>query len=196
MKKIDRNNILLCVGAVCILLALALAGYNALRQQRGAQQVQQGAAALARALPTEPQTPELYRLEPELPMPTLELDGQHYLGLLELPTLGLELPVLADCSDTLLEYGPCRYAGSAYSGGLVVAGHNYRAVFGPLKQLEPGAPVQFTDTDGHVFHYTVAALEELPGTAVEKMQSGDCPLTLFTCTYGGQNRLTVRCSAA
>lgn len=27
------------------------------------------------------------------------------------------------------------------------------------------------------------------------MTSGDYPLTLFTCTYGGKSRITVRCDA-
>ena len=38
-----------------------------------------------------------------------------------------------------------------------------------------------------------AFLEILQPTAVEEMTSGDYDLTLFTCTYGGATRFTVRC---
>ena len=31
---------------------------------------------------------------------------------------------------------------------------------------------------------------------VEGMLSGDWPLSLYTCTFGGQSRLTVRCDYA
>lgn len=49
------------------------------------------------------------------------------------------------------------------------------------------------DADGICYQYEVAGLEELGGTAVEEMQAGDWELTLFTCTYGGRTRVTVRC---
>ena len=36
-------------------------------------------------------------------------------------------------------------------------------------------------------------IERLRPTAVKEMTSGDWDLTLFTCTVGGQSRVTVRC---
>ena len=33
----------------------------------------------------------------------------------------------------------------------------------------------------------------LPETAVEEMRAGEWDLTLFTCTYDGRARVTVRC---
>ena len=51
----------------------------------------------------------------------------------------------------------------------------------------------FTDVDGNIFRYTVADLEQLEGTDVKEMEAGDWDLTLFTCTLGGQYRVTVRC---
>lgn len=41
--------------------------------------------------------------------------------------------------------------------------------------------------------YKVAEFEELLPTDVEKMESSGYDLTLFTCTYGGRYRVTVRC---
>ena len=49
--------------------------------------------------------------------------------------------------------------------------------------------------DDNRFAYQVTDREELPGTAVEDMSAGNWDLTLFTCTYGGQNRITIRCEA-
>ena len=39
----------------------------------------------------------------------------------------------------------------------------------------------------------VYGLETLPETAVEEMRAGEWDLTLFTCTYDGRARVTVRC---
>ena len=39
----------------------------------------------------------------------------------------------------------------------------------------------------------VAGIEILKPEEVDDMTSGQWPLTLFTCTYGGASRVTVRC---
>ena len=51
----------------------------------------------------------------------------------------------------------------------------------------------FTDADGNVHCYAVAAVDVLDPTAVEEMTAGEFDLTLFTCTYGGKSRVTVFC---
>ena len=49
-------------------------------------------------------------------------------------------------------------------------------------------------TLGTVFRYKVDSLETLSPYAISDMTSGGWPLTLFTCTVGGQSRLAIRCS--
>ena len=41
--------------------------------------------------------------------------------------------------------------------------------------------------------YEVVALDVLVPAAVEEMIAGEYDMTLFTCTYGGKSRVTVRC---
>lgn len=142
-----------------------------------------------------PETP-LYERYPELEMPTAQIDSDRYIGLLSIPSLGLELPIMTDWSEQKLKLTPCRYAGSVYTDDLVIAGHNYRSHFGKLVNLTTGDEITFTDVDGHVFSYAVSARETLTPTAVEEMTSGDWDLTLFTCTFGGSYRTTIRCERA
>ena len=139
-----------------------------------------------------PQAP-LYERYPEMEMPTAEIDSDRYIGLLNIPSLGLELPIMTDWSEQKLKLTPCRYAGSVYTDDLVIAGHNYRSHFGKLVNLTEGDEITFTDVDGNLFFYEVAARETLMPTAVEEMTSGDWDLTLFTCTFSGSNRTTLRC---
>ena len=47
--------------------------------------------------------------------------------------------------------------------------------------------------DGVTITYKVVAKDILDPTAVEEMTEGTYDLTLFTCTYGGQSRVTVFC---
>ncbi len=134
-----------------------------------------------------------YTLNPEMEMPEEEIDGQQYIGVLRIPVLSLELPVISEWSYPRLKIAPCRYAGSVYLNNMVIAAHNYRSHFMYLKNLSHGDEVTFTDMDGNVFRYEVAELETLSPFAIEEMTGGDWDLTLFTCTVGGQFRMTVRC---
>lgn len=61
-----------------------------------------------------------------------------------------------------LRKGPCRYAGSAYTNNLVIAGHNYRQHFGPIRNLSYGDVVRLVDMDGNVFRYEVVDMETIP----------------------------------
>lgn len=138
-------------------------------------------------------TPTFIR-HPDMEMPTTKIDGRYYIGLLEVPDKNLKLPIMSDWSEQNLKISPCRYDGSAYAGDLVIAGHNYYRHFSPVKRLEVGAEVRFTDVDGNVFIYEVTALETLDGSDTEGMLVGDWALTLFTCTTGGRSRVAVRCA--
>lgn len=134
-----------------------------------------------------------YVLNPYMDMPVREIDRQEYIGVLSVPSLGLDLPVLSEWSYPKLKIAPCRYHGSAYTHDLIIAGHNYRKHFSPIKSLEPGERIVFTDVEGNQFFYQVDTVEILRKTAVEEMEAGEWDLTLFTCTYGGQTRFTLRC---
>lgn len=143
-------------------------------------------------IPEEVEIPD-YQLDPQREMAVKIVNGKPYIGVLAVPTLGLELPVIQEWSYPNLRVAPCRYVGSVYSDDLVIAAHNYISHFGNLKRLQPGETITFTDMEGNIFHYEVAVLETLEPTAVEEMTSGNWDLSLFTCTVGGKLRVTVRC---
>ncbi len=134
-----------------------------------------------------------YVLDPSMKMPVLELDGINYIGIVELPTLGVTLPIIENLNESNLRSSPCRYVGSVYRSDLVIAGHNYRSHFGSLGSLSYGDIVQFTDMDGNIFVYKVIEIETLDAYANDAMVSGKCDLTLFTCNFSGKKRVTVRC---
>ncbi|MGN1450587.1 MAG: sortase [Eubacteriales bacterium] len=200
-------------GLLLIAAALCLTGYNIRDGKRAAKasgEVLEKLAAVSETTAAEsteadetkdePQyqetRPPLYVIEPEMEMPTVNVDGEEYSAVLSIPSIGLELPVNADWSYEALKNSPCRYAGSAYTKDLVIAAHNYPGHFANLKSLSPGDEVILTDMAGNVFRYAVAAKETLPPGAVEEMIGGKWALSLFTCTVGGQFRVVVRCDAA
>ena len=137
-----------------------------------------------------------YERYPEMEMPTVEIDGENYVGFLEIPQLNLSLPIMGgEWSERKLKKAPCLYDGSVYLDNMVIAGHNYRSHFSGLKNLKEGTEIYFIDADGNVFSYTLAWTEVIGEYDIHEMLSTDeeWDLTLFTCTYGGRDRYTLRC---
>ena len=193
------GTICMVLGTALVLAALSLFLWNRQEDRQAGTavrtllpQVKEQIAAPDPAPQTEPTYPDPY----DPAMTEVEIDGYAYVGYLSVPALELELPVMSEWDYTRLKIAPCRYAGSTKTDDLVIAGHNYTEHFGTLSKLAPGDAVYFTDMDGVLSAYEVAAVDVLAPTDVEEMTAGDYDLTLFTCTYGGQNRVTVRCERA
>ena len=206
-SKTRLGNVLLAAGALFLAAALLLTGNNLVEtyqagqtSERLSQEVSsrieshsQDADSLSQAaLVGEEETPEYLR-NPEMEMPVEEIGGNGYIGLLEIPALGLSLPVMSKWSYPNLKLAPCRYSGSAYTGNFTIAGHNYSTHFGPIGGLNAGDSITFTDMQGNRFAYEVQVVETLEATAVEDMVSEEWDLTLFTCDLSGESRITVRC---
>lgn len=196
-------------GLLLIAAGLILWGHNQLQsQQAGAaaagaalrleQTVQTRALELEREYPELPAivSPQAYEeaLQPE--MPVAAIDGVDYIGLLTIPALELELPIISLWDEANGLLAPCRYSGSVYGTDFVICGHNYQSHFGRLRQLSLGDQIRFTDVDGNEFLYQVASVETLAPADVEEMTVSGWDLTLFTCTTGAQSRLALRCSRA
>ncbi len=193
-----RGTGLIRLGLLLLAAALLLTAYNLGDGWRAAWAAHQAASRLealtpdAVVHPGELEIPD-YVLNPEMEMPVQEIDGVDYIGTLRISALDLELPVISQWSYPRLKKAPCRYQGSAYKDDFIIAGHNYRTHFGPLKKLLPGDVVCFTDVAGNAFYYEVIELETLAPEDLEEMEAGHWDLTLFTCTVGGASRVTVRC---
>lgn len=196
MKRL--GTLLMALGVLCIAAAAVLLVGNQQEDRHAGIQSASIASQLQAYHPTAPSDPEA-QIPSTLPDPynpsmtEVEIDGHAYIGYLELPGWESALPVMSSWDYAKLRIAPCRYHGSTKTDDLVIMAHNYIRHFGPLDKLEPGAVISFTDMDGVTIRYEVVALEILYPTATEDMTSGQYDLTLFTCTYGGRSRVTLRC---
>lgn len=183
-------------GMLLIAAALCLAEYNLYESYRAGNSSVETAKRLEKEISEDvPESEEIsdYEQYPEMEMPVKTIDGRDYIGILQIPVLNLELPVISNWNYSDLKTAPCRYSGSVYLNNLVIAAHNYSSHFGRLKNLCEGDLVIFEDVEGNTFTYTAAGKEVLNSTDVEEMESGEWDLTLFTCTLDGKMRTTIRC---
>ena len=218
MRNEEKNSrkqeglLLITIGLLLIAAALFLVSYNLYDELRAEQSARQAVTQLDAYLPAEaaPEAPSDsardreplvsdertvipdYVLSPNMEMPVETINGIDFIGVLRIPALELELPIISEWNYPNLKTAPCRYSGSAYLNNLIICGHNYTSHFGTLKNLWEGDIATFTDMDGNVFTYKMVERETLNPTDIEGMESGNWDLTLFTCTVGGQSRVTIR----
>lgn len=210
MNKKKQGLCWIMFGTMLLLAALFLVLYNLRTDRQGKVASEQILTVLKEQLPEPDEKPVLpdftedlfaqYETESDvIPEETLiEIDGRYYLGYITIPSLNIELPVLNAWSYPNLKLSPCRYQGSVYTGDLILAAHNYRSHFGRIQELNSGELIIFTDGDGVQHRYQVLQSEMLDGRDISAMEFGSADswdLTLFTCTIGGQSRVTVRAIA-
>ena len=140
---------------------------------------------------TENVTEQIQPINPE--MTVRNIDGHEYIGYIEIPTLDLSLPIMADWSEEKLLLAPCRHFGSTKTDDLVIAGHNYRRHFARFTELEVDDSIFFTDMDGETIEYMIGEIGLLKPDAVWQVLDSKYDLILYTCDYTGGHRIAVFC---
>lgn len=180
------------LGVLLILGAQGLFWYNRYEAKCAAAAAEKSLDTIQQHISAQGQNDEAWG---SAEMPVVTIDGYDYIGYVSVPVLDLTLPVMAQWDYTRLRIAPCRQFGAVGTKDLVIAGHNYTEHFGGLHTLSPGDPVQFTDMNGRTYRYRVENVATISPYDVDVVQSGLWDLVLYTCTYGGQQRVCVGCVA-
>lgn len=199
------GNILIILGLLLIAASIGLTVYNLWDAERAAQESNAIADILIKEIGDDfvDGITVLPYTDANTPMPTKMIDGYEYIGILEIPSESLTLPVMSKWDYDRLKIAPCRFTGSYYSNDLVICGHNYSKHFSPIKWMDIGEDIYFINVEGLTIHYIVVNRETLQPTDVDLMVDNknnnkestmDWDMTLFTCNIGGQTRCAVRCS--
>lgn len=201
MKKNRLGKFLVILGAVLLLASLSLVlwnNYESLRAENAAN------AVLSKLLDKMPETVKSsdaeaqkideYVSEDESYVPTIEVDGNLYIGVVYIPSIETELPVMKDLTYKNLSIAPCRYYGSIQHENLIIAAHNYATFFDRIQELNPGDEIIFVTADGISYEYEVIQSELIDGgnSYIMRDNQDNWDLTLFTCTWSGYSRVTVR----
>lgn len=187
-KSLMLSNALMGIGMAALFAAIGITGFAYKQEQEAAKQADYILAEYEKRY-----FDEAYEKVSVNGTIGIEIEGELYGGILSIPKLGSVLPVDMELSKEQLRNTPCRYKGSVQEDSMIIAAHNYARHFGNLSLLEAGDEVYFVDAQGKQHEYLVSESEILDAYDVQEMEEGDWDLTLFTCTYGGQSRVTVRC---
>ena len=128
-------------------------------------------------------------------------DGTIYytIGVINIPSINVNYPILSTYTDELLKIAPCRFHGPNPNevGNLCIAGHNYKnsKYFSKVPNLQLGDKIEITDLSGRMLTYTVydkfiVNPDELECTS--QLTNGNKEITLITCTNDNKQRHIIK----
>ena len=189
--KLSFRSICLIVGIVLILLSMSLLIFWQSRIKRNAEALSVYVQTLEELIP-EVQSAVV---EPRVnnAMPSLNVYGNNFIAILELPANDASLPVGASWSD--MDAYPCLYTGSAYDGSLIVGTSNQKGQFDFVKEISVGNAVYVTDMTGNQFSYKVTDIQYCDHADNQTLSSESDDLTIFVKNIYAFEYIIIRCSA-
>jgi len=192
MKKKHRLLPVLGIGG-CLLILAALLASHLLTQWANRTNVSV-VAQLERSLPEKSSgSPEDYS---DATMPIRQIGGEDYVCLLEVPSMGITLPVSERWRfDTLLVH-PARFWGSVYDGSCILGGSSRKGQFDFCARLEMDDEIRITDMQGACFTFRIARIDRSKSVAFDVLADEKYPLTLFVRDQYDFGYILVRCDWA
>ena len=127
--------------------------------------------------------------------------GQEYhtVAIVNIPSIGVNYPVLNTTTDELLKISPCYFWGPKPNqiGNYCIVGHNYRnsKFFSKVPTLENGAIIEVTDLSGKTLKYAVYdkyLVDPSDVSCTSQRNNGKREITLITCTNDSAQRVIVK----
>ncbi len=127
----------------------------------------------------------------------IEFEGFKVIGLIKIPAIDLEYPILEQTTDEAMKVSISKYWGGDINsyGNVSLAGHNNKitlTMFGKNKNLKNGDSIFLTDLTGTTIEYKIYDTFITDPDDVSILRTTDKSVrevTLITCTNGRANRL-------
>lgn len=128
-----------------------------------------------------------------------EIDGHKVVGIIKIPSIDIEYPILDETNATTLNLSITKFWGNEINeiGNVTLAGHNNLngTMFGKIKKLKVGDKIELTDVQNITLEYEVYKtyiIDPNDISCIKTDQDNTRELTLITCSNGRKNRLIVK----
>lgn len=191
MKK-RKPSFLLILGVALISISIIMILVVQIAMDMGAKHSREIASQIGEMLPER--TVGMPGTYPAADMPALEIDGRDYVALIEIPSLGVKLPVADGWNSYKLFLSPTRFLGSAYDSTLIIGGVDDDRQFGFCDEVAYGTVIVVTDMTGTEFTYEVTGIGRADHAEPLWLADEDTDLTLFCRSRSSMEYIAVRCS--
>ena len=124
------------------------------------------------------------------------------IGQIDIPSINVSYPILANWSDALLKVSPCKFYGPNpnEAGNLCIIGHNYlnSKFFSKVPTLQSGDQILITDLSGKTVTYQVFnkfTVEPTDTSCTDQNTNGKKEITVITCSENMKERVIVQAMA-
>lgn len=128
-----------------------------------------------------------------------ELKGYKIVGIIKIPKIDLEYPILEKTTVESLNVSITKFWGNEINeiGNVTLAGHNNFSgvMFGRIKKLVIGDIIELTDTQNVTLQYEVFETKIIDPNDIScilPIEEGRREITLITCENGKANRFIVK----
>lgn len=128
-----------------------------------------------------------------------EIEGYKVVGIIKIPKIGIEYPILEKTDKTSLNLSITKFWGEKINqkGNIVLAGHNNlnNKMFGKIDELENGDIIELTDSQMVTVKYQVFktyVVDPNDITCILPEDENSREVTLITCTNGNKDRFIVK----
>lgn len=127
--------------------------------------------------------------------------GQEYhtVAIINIPSIGVNYPILNLTTDELLKISPCYFWGPKPNevGNFCIVGHNYRNTkfFSKVPTLQNGDIIEITDLTGRTLEYSIYdkyVVDPTDVSCTSQRTNGDKEITVITCTNDSSQRVIVK----
>lgn len=221
-KKVFKIEFFLSVFLLCALSSYAIyAEYDRNKSEQVSQEILDGiefqdqtetveeevTVIILNAIPEEDKVAQTQTVQTErtIDVPneqkSVASDGTVYytIGVINIPSIKVNYPILSTYSDALLKISPCKFHGPNPNevGNLCIAGHNYKnsKFFSKVPNLKNGDKIEIKDLSGRTITYSVydkfiVDPDELECTS--QLTNGKREVTLITCTNDNKRRYIIK----
>ena len=135
----------------------------------------------------------------ELKQVQVEYEGYNVVGIISVPAIGIEYPILDTTNEKTMKVAITKFWGNDVNelGNFTMAGHNNKdgTMFGKTKRLNIGDKINMTDLTGRTIEYEIFdqyLIDPNDVSCVKSVKENTREVTLITCANGRSNRLITK----
>ena len=195
MKKLNKDivrKICLLTGAFMVVVAIVLLLTFHINVYTSIEKSSRYVETIQNLIPeTRGATPEERR---ENDLPSLSVDTESFVGILEMPRYQSTLPVGATFGKTTKF--PCLFSGSVYDKTIKIGATTQKGQFDFYREISLGDSVYFTDMEGNRYAYSITNIRYEKHATKDVLEENESDLTLFVKNIYDYEYLIIDCNTA
>lgn len=190
-KKTNISRICLVLGLLLVIASVCLIVVRFVSLDCNSQRNDEYADIIGSIIPTP--RPAVLEERTDNTMPSLNIDGNDFCALIEMPAYGARLPIGSGWIKNA--YFPCRFDGYAYDRSMIIGTSNAAGQLDFVKQISVGDSVYLTDMLGNRFSYAVSDIKYHEHAEGDAIYSDTADLVIFVKNVYDFEYIMLYCNA-